>query len=231
MRPDKHEKKYRQFLKAIERLEKIKEELRNLPLRPLKTPFQRGWVVTVKLRDDISRRKEAPEIKQALELGRHHEWVTRALKDVKAIRRGEKEIEWFDWRGRKVMRSLIPDPRHMTEKVYLTLPEPIKKWFSLVEVYNHNNTFAFKKAVLVLPDYWLTLRAKPNMITHQYLKGGPLEKEEQELKTFLKEYWREWCDGGSNRWKDDSEHWKADRPKVRNATRRFLKGEADDISI
>ena len=47
---DKYEKKYKSFLKMQRRLDEIKEELRKLPLRELKEPYQKGWNISIRLR-------------------------------------------------------------------------------------------------------------------------------------------------------------------------------------
>jgi hypothetical protein len=225
---DKYEKKYKEFIKAQDRLHKIEEELRKLPLRPLKVPFQKGWEVTIRLRDDIARRTDAPIIQKLIDLGYHKSYVTPKLSDVKAIRRGEKSVPYTDWRGRKGTRSLIPDKRSLTEEQFKELPLSLQKYLDFDRTCTTYIKWGRKTYHIYLPEYWLCLKARPNIITHQHIKGGELEKEEQELKDFLDEYWREWCGGYGRSWLP---RWRDERPTIKVAVRKFLKGETEDVSL
>lgn len=225
MEPNKYEKRYKEFIKAINRLDEVEEELRNLPLRPLKIPFQRGWEVSIRLRDDIARRSDVDTIYKIIELGYHEGYVTQSLNEVKAIRRGEKSIPYIDWRGRKGNRSLIPTKRHITEKQYEELPESIKKYLDFDRLCEIYKKYGRKTYSVYLPEYWLNLKARPHIVTHQYIKGGELERERDELRSFLEQYWRE-C--GRGYYKED--RWKDDRKKIKINLRKLIKCEIEDVN-
>ena len=216
---NKYDKKYREFLKAQKRLDEIQEELRKLPVRPLKMPYQRGWAVSVKLRDDIMRRTDAPLFENLLQLGYQEGYITTSLNDVKAIRRGEKFTSYINTKGQKVKCSLVPGKRMITEEQYKSLPLNVHKYMDFDPDSYLYKRYGRKTYAVYLPEYWLVLRARPHIVTHQYIKGGELEKEEQHLRSFLQEYWREWCPSGHAylpKWKDE-------RPTLKHETKKLLK--------
>lgn len=225
MELNKYDRKYKEFIKAKERLDVVEEKLRELPLRPLQTPFQRGWEVSIRLRDDITRRSDAELIYKLLDMGYSKSYITQSLKDVKAIRKGETEVPYVDWRGRKSMRTLLPNKKWIDEKQYNELPEHLKKYFDFDRLSVSYTRWGKKHYQLYLTPYWLKLKARPYIVTHQCIKGGELERERDELRSFLEEYWREWCDSG-RRWMPK---WKDDRKDTKMAIRKVMKGEVEDI--
>ena len=81
----KQEKDYKEFLALEKRYNELWEQLRKRNWIPLPEPIQKGWEISFVLRDDIKRRKDAPEIQQALDLVQHS-FRTRDLKLVKQVR-------------------------------------------------------------------------------------------------------------------------------------------------
>lgn len=220
MELNKYEKKQKEYIKAQDRLREVEELLRDVPLRPLKEPQQQGWEVTIKLREDIARRQDAPSILKVIELGYHKNYITRSLSDVKAIRKGIKEIPYIDWRGRKGMRSLVPQSKTLNEKQYLALTPDVQKYFYLDTWSEAYTKWGHKSYKFFILDHWIKLKARPNIVTHMRLKGGPLESEREELRTLLQTYWRECGWGG---W--DRDRWRDGRSKVKQTLKRIIKGE------
>jgi hypothetical protein len=225
---DKYEKKYKEFLKAEKRLHEIQKELRNIPLVPLKVPFQKGWEVTIKLRDDIARRSDANVINTLLFLGYDKGYITKSLNDVKAIRKGQKSIPYIDAKGRKCSRSLIPSKKRVSEDRYNEFPNSMQKYFDYDRISLLFKTYGRKIYEVYLPDYWLVLKVRPYIVTHQRIKGGELETEEKKLKSFLEEYWREWFGNSGRSWLP---RWRDERPSLKASIKKFLKGEIEDLSL
>ena len=85
---NKYDTKHKSFIKMQKRSQELQEELDKIPLRELKTPYQKGWLITYRLRDDISRRPDADLILQVLEAGWQKEVYVKDLEAVKAVRQG-----------------------------------------------------------------------------------------------------------------------------------------------
>lgn len=219
----KQELKYKSFLKAEKRLNKVRELLRNLPLRELKEPYKKGWIIVTKLREDISRRKDAHIIQEVLENLYNIETTTRSLSAIKAIRKGVFEVPYTDYKGRRSMISLFSKHNYISKEKYENLSEQAKKYFTLDTSNELYVLHGFKRYYGYLPSYYLILKAKPNIITHERLRGGELEKEEKELEVFLDEYWRT----EFNYSKQYPRH--KDRTNTRALIQKFKKGEIEDI--
>ena len=219
---NKYEKKEKEFIKALKRLNKIEEELKDLPLIPLQEPYQQGWEVSIRLREDIARRADGEVLQSLIEIGYNKSYRTKSLKDIKAIRRGEKFVKFTDWRGRPATRSLFPNKRVFSEAKYNEFSERQKKYFYLDFDYKNPTRKDYK---IDLKEYQLELKAKPYIVTHYREKGGELEREAEHLKSFLEEYWRTLGDN----YRDYGDRSSVQRAKLRAAKQKFLKGEVEEI--
>lgn len=224
MNLNKYEKQEKEYLKMEKRYNEIREEIYKLPLLPLPVPFQKGWEITQKLRDDIERRKDADEIKEAIRIGYYPTKYTEKEKEVKLIRSGKKNYT-ITLKKEKFYVDLRLAKRTVLEKEYDALPDKIKKYFILDTVHEAYTKYGRRYYHIYIPDYYLVLKAKPNMITHYREKGGELEKECQFLRDSLQEYWMK-------KWGYHKQFPKnKDRAKTRDQIKKFLKGEIDDISF
>ena len=157
----KQEKDYKEFLALEKRYNELWEQLRKRNWIPLPEPIQKGWEISFVLRDDIKRRKDAPEIQQALDLVQHS-FRTRDLKLVKQVR----SIKSFKKVNSNISCFFEVDPEN-------------EKWKS----------FRGSKYCLSVPHYWLELKARPYYVTHQLDKGGEIEQEHDYLQDRLRLYW------------------------------------------
>lgn len=219
---NKYKKKEKEFIRALKRLNKIEEELEDLPLIPLQEPFQQGWEVFIRLREDIARRADGEFLQSLIDIGYKKSYRTKSLKDIKAIRRGEKFVKYIDWRGRHATRSLIPDKLVFSEAKYNEFSERQKKYFYLDFDYKNPSRKDYK---IDLKEYQLQLKAKPYIVTHYREKGGELEREAEYLRSFLEEYWRT-CENAYFDYRNKSS---AQRARLRAAKQKFLKGEVEEI--
>ena len=225
MRQDKQEIAYKQHLKDERRMEEIDKLLKEIPLVPLETKFQSGWIVSIRLRDDIARRKDAEDILKIIELGYKKEYTTNSEKDVKIIRSGKTSYT-YTLNKKKTFRSLVPEKIRVDQKTYDTFTEKQKSYFYLDTFDYGFKKYAHKVYFVSLPSFWIRLKARPNIITHQRLKGGELEKEYAFLSDRSSEYWRLHTGYG---YKDMENDPGRERVKTRTAIRKFIKGETDDI--
>lgn len=224
MNLNKYEKQEKEYLKMEKRYNELWDEILKLPLIPLPTPFQKGWEITQKLRDDIERRKDADEIKAAIKIGYYPTRYTEKERDVKLIRSGKKNYV-ITVKKEKVYVDLRLSKRVVLEKEYDALPDKIKKYFYLDTIHEAYTKYGRRYYCVNIPDYYLVLKAKPNILTHYRQKGGELEKEYQFLRDKLWEYWNKKFAYSKSYPKNK------DRSKTRDKIKKFLKGEIDDISV
>lgn len=218
---NKHDLKFKRFLAMQDKLQKLEEEVRKLPLVELKQPYNAGWRITYRLRDDILRRKDSDIIKQVLELG-YDSQLTYNVEYVKAIRRGEKSINKVK-KKKKIKIDLKPRKYCISEKRYLQFPEEVQSYFHLDTTCDAYKIYGRKYYYASLSDHWLKLRAKPNIITHTRRKGGDKEIEIAFLRDKLDEFWRE-----QHNYSKSHPAFK-DRARTRDRISKFKKGELDDI--
>lgn len=220
MNLNKQEKQYKEWIGIIEEINRIREELRKLPLIELKEPYQNGWVLSFELRDDIKNRKDYNNIQKALDLV-HYSIKTRNVKLIKYIR-NHKNFSNFNFNGKKY-ETIHPQLQLLREKQYNSLTEEIKKWFTLDSENEKYASFRGHKYKINIPRYWLEIRIKPFMITHAYQKGGKLEKRLQ----FLEDKWNSFHQFFTNYGRTFPAN--KERLIVKRKINKFLKGEIEDV--
>jgi hypothetical protein len=222
----KQEKDYKEFLATQKRCNELWEELSKRSYIPLSEPFQKGWMVSFVLRDDIKRKENASHIQKALDLAQHV-FYTRNLKVIKHIRlhKDFRKLLNIFYTNNKY-KSDLPSLRLISEKVFKNLPLNISCFFKLDPESEKWKAFRGSKYYLSIPHYWLELKARPYFVTHILDKGGEVEQEYQYLRDKLRYYWLEY---GTN-YSSSYPAYK-DRTKTRDKIQKFKKGEIDDISI
>jgi hypothetical protein len=217
---NKHDYRYRNYLKLERKMDEVYRKLRSVPWVPLKNPYKDGWNIFYDLRKDISLRRDAGIIKLAVLHG-YRTLFTRNESHVKAIRAGKTSVKAK--KGKTV--NLCPDKTKLSEKSYNELPDNIRHYFQLDELDEAYIKWKAKYYKICLPNYWLQLRVKSRIITHIQKKGGALEAEYE----FLCDQYRSYFDLGINYSKCFPAY--KDRAKVRSAIQKFKHGNADDIQI
>jgi len=221
---NKQDKKYKEYLRMEKELDDLREKLYKLPLIPLSEPYQKGWLITIKLRDDIANRKDANDILKAIEIGYYKERFTNSIEEVKAVRAGKKSYSKIV-KKKRIAIELVPSIKYINEKTYIELPDKIRKYFYL-DVFNESyKKYGYKLYQIKIPYYYITLKVKPNMITHTRQKGGELEERYEFLKYKLEGFWREKYNYSKSYPRTKQ------RAETRDDIRKFIKGEVEDIYI
>lgn len=215
--------KYKQYLKWDKRMEEIFQILKEIPYVKLDKPFQNGWVVSIKLRPDVANRKDVAEILQVISIGYQEEYITKSLEEVKMVRQGKKSYSFFK-RKKRENKSLIPPKKRLTEKQFNELSDNLKSYFYLDTFSYAHTKHQLKVYYINIPEYWLELKARQNMITHTRKKGGELEQEYDYLDKKCREYWL-LSTGGYGK----SYPMSKARTKTRSDIKKFMKGEIDDL--
>ena len=199
-RLDKDKALYR----VVSELNRMQRARWNAPIIPLTEPYQRGWTRTYKLRDDVSRRREAESIQYALNLVNSIQWVKE--KDKPPVNRYGNEI--------RLKLKVIPERRFAS----MNLPQNVTKWMSLGYHYEpgawylSNPTYGWSLSV---PDYFLVYDYQPNIITHARVAMPEVESRIKELEAELEKYggWYRHgkLKGYKNKWRDHIRGSKAAR--------------------
>jgi len=230
-------KREKEFLSLCRRRDFLFDKIRKSPLQKLKVPYQSGWDIYVDVRDDIKNRKDYPLIKYLIDNHTKPEHtdnirlvrLCRKIKSWSAI----KEDLWKEARKNKSLRipQLFQYKTYNLE-FYHSLPEQVKKHFQIRKdvFYLGNNENCRFYTSLDIPDYWIQLRVKPHMVTHERILRPDLISELSEVE-FNIQYYREkgWTPKGKN-WNYGSSFPASNyRMYTRDQISKFLKGEIEDI--
>ena len=222
MNINKHERKEKEIRKLKKRVREVDKMIRDQPLKELKEPFQKGWIIFYKLRDDIARRKDADKIWTKLSLAYRESKATKSLKHVKMVRQGIKG--YYEIRdGKRVYITLGPDKKYFTEREYQAFDEHVKAWFyyDITESWYYGS----KKYRVDIPDHWLVMKVRANMMTHVQEIDGDLESESEKIWQRLDVMDRSrWC-----RRHLDPRGKK--RTEERIAIQKFMKGITEDVEM
>lgn len=221
MKLDKHDLKYKQYLKWEKRKEELRKELDKIPLVPLKEPYQDGWYINIHLREDIA--KDASFINKAIEIGYYKNKFTKKVKEVRLIRQGK--VSYIETTNKsKCHIDITPAKIHISEEKFLTLDEKVQKLFYLDTISDAYRIWGRKYFKINLPSYYITLKVKPNILTHYRKKGGELEQEYQYLRDKIQQYWVENSGGFSTSYPKTKQ-----RAQTREQIKKFMNGEIEDI--
>ncbi len=204
MKEDKHTLTFKKFLKAEKRLNQIYDELYRAPKVAIKEPYQSGWTLSIKLRDDFARSVKGPIVQSLIDrFGRDN--YTRnpklvseirkkpALQDVRALMNRNyhsyyhNDSPYIKTLNREEFDSLSPH-----EKTYFTYykKEPVNSsWGRAQDCWDIN-----------IPYHYLVVKITKRMITHAKELDTALLSEKAELQKILAPYWRT---SGYYDWRDD----------------------------
>lgn len=217
---NKHDYRYKNYLKLEKRMNEVWEKLSSIPWIPLEKPYKDGWYIFWDLRKDIASRKDAEFIKEVVANGYSRNF-TRNEAHVRAIRAGKKSVK-----GKKgSIVNLCPEKNRLTKTQYDSLSDKVKKHFEMDEFSERFRKWGIKEWRVAIPDYWIILRVKGRTVAHFQKKGGALEKEYQ----FLRDQYYNYFDFGINYSKCYPAH--KGRAQTRSAIAKFKNGETDDIQI
>lgn len=167
--------KDKQLIQLSIRRQELFQKYWKLPLVPLKEPYQKGWVRSFVLREDIVASKDAEFFQNLLDKIDTEEYSHTKRFTVKKRRRGKKvwvpkpqflkEISEYDWNCPKI---------GLTEKeksFFYKKETVIRNWISI--------SYCFEQ------PWRFVLKVKPNMITHTKMLDTDLEKEIKELENYI----------------------------------------------
>ena len=161
-------------LRAFDKLQdKLYYEKRNLPLIPLETPYQKGWVRTFRLRDDIARSSQAEFYQALLE-----KINTKDYCNEKSFQRKKRGKRKKGYEPKEQWLKTFTEAEWSSAKLKITESE--KQHFFLKEYQNPYNRCIDKRYTFVEPWRYV-FQIKANMITHAKMVDEVLEQQIQQL--------------------------------------------------
>jgi len=190
----------KQIRKKYNRSEKLWDIRREIPWFPLENPYQRGFVRFFVLRDDVKRSKDADFFEEMLSKINTYMYSESRQFLKKRKKYGRRIYVEREQKLNKISSFGWNDPK-------LGFTQRERKYFLKKEEYN---PFRKRKDIYYefIEPWRFTLRVRPNMITHYKPLDSELEKEYDELESYLKQHKvagiiRKKIYGKSNPWKAD----------------------------
>lgn len=170
----------KQIRKKYQRSEELWNIRRNIPWVPLENPYQKGFVRFFVLRDDVKRSKDGDFFEGILTKINTYMYSESRQFLKKRRKFGRRIYVEKEQKLKRVSSFCWNDP-----KFGLTTGE--KQYFLKKEEYN-----PFRKRNDIYYEFiesWrFTLRVRPHMITHYKPLDSELEKEYDELESYLSQY-------------------------------------------
>lgn len=182
MKQDKHVLQEKKWIKAKKRLEEVWKLIRHTPSKKLETPYQKGWILSLVVREDIARSPRGPILQSII-----NKFATRGYtRDPKVVSQIRKK--GLKYIGKNTYSYSIPYIRDINEKTYISLSVKEKACFTKNTIHSlrrKKDDYFFS-----VPSYVFTIKIDKNMITHVKDVDDALLKEKAELQAILEPYWR-----------------------------------------
>jgi hypothetical protein len=170
----------KQIRKKHKRSKELWELRRNIPLVPLETPYQKGFVRFFVVRDDVKRSKDGDFFEGIL-----NKINTKMYSETRKFLKKKRKF------GRRIYvereQKLVQLSAHQWNDPKLGLTTREKQYFLKREEYNH-----FRKRENIYYEFiesWrFVLRVNPNLITHYKPLHSDLEKEIDEVDSYLSQH-------------------------------------------
>ena len=170
----------KQLIKLYRRREHLAIKRCNLPLVPLETPYQKGWMRSYVLRDDVAR-------------SRHAAFYQTLLDKINTVTyHHDKHFKISKKKKRK--RILVDQPQALRtfrtyewNSTHNKLTDAERVHFYPTQVVTRKNTPSHTLYVFAEP-WRYRLQVKPYMITHRKMVDEVLEQEIQQLDNYIERH-------------------------------------------
>ena len=165
------------FLRCLEReADRLHHAQSNAPVVPLEQPYQRGWVKTYVLRDDVPRRPDADGFRAALKIVNQRVYArTRAFTDRndEPLLLQPRIIPAREWRA-----SALPASHQRFFGLGHWIAETALHWrFTRWQ----HHIFGYK----LVSDWWLVETIQPHLITHQRVELPKVRSRLAEIEAYM----------------------------------------------
>ncbi|MFT3868807.1 MAG: hypothetical protein QM715_10145 [Nibricoccus sp.] len=172
---DKHTTRDKLLLRLERERNRLWQAQRDAPIVPLEHPYQRGWVKTFQLREDVSRRPDAAIFRTIL-----------AAVNLKVFSRNR---EFLNPRGEEIL--LRPKKLRIDQWRKLAWPASHQRFFAFGHWRADEEAWMPLRLRRLLPGYklvhnwWLVEDAQPHLITHQRVELPTVRKRLSEIEAYL----------------------------------------------
>ncbi|KAA5533521.1 hypothetical protein F0919_13350 [Taibaiella lutea] len=168
-------------LRALHKLEnKLWREKQNLPFVPLEIPYQKGWVRTFRLRDDVARSNQAEFYQTLLK-----KINTKDFCNDKSFLRKKRGKRKKGYEPKEQWLRTFTEEEWSNPKLKITEQE--KQHFFLKE-YPMSHSKCIKKRYTFIEPWRYVFQIKPHMITHAKLVDEVLEQQMQQLENRIERH-------------------------------------------
>lgn len=164
------DKKYKEYLKLLEKLNENYKAQKNLGYKPLEKPIHHGYDAFFILRDDIQRRVDVNVFQYILDNFSKSVWSRR------------KDFKYYSHKYKKYIK-LNPSIRNINESEYGKLHESIKKYF--IEFEEKYWGGIRKIYTCVVPSHFFKIKIVKSYKTHYKVIDSVLKQEESYLEDKL----------------------------------------------
>lgn len=220
----------KEYLKLVRRQREIQNIKFNMPKVLLDKPYQNGWVAELAILPEILKGFYNEPLQEVLDICSSSFYISRnksklisEIRKCKNFKRAKSLFYYKDSKGKPVYCG--PELKSINNKKYEKLTDRGKKYFD-IRYHTHINRWGGQDYIYttyypLIPEHWLYVRIKKNMITH---KGGldcELEQELAEINSKIDDYRQL-----HNRHRDWYNKRKSiNRREVRDGIIKFKKGE------
>lgn len=222
------------FIKLQKRRDELWHQIRAVPKRKLKEPFQDGWTLYLVLSDEDMKRKDGEARSVAVNLV-SDEYHTRNSKIISKMRKNltmENARSLFTYRDfMGQLRYHGPNVKALKEKTWKELHPSIAKFF-----YRHERKYIIRwgsnevtdvEYRLNLAESALKVRVKKRMVTEIKDIDPELQREYQWIEDQLADYYRH-LPGHRNKY--DPDKAPLERKHVKAAINKLIKGEIEEVT-
>lgn len=186
MKLDKYTLQDKRYYAANKELDEIYKKIRSAPSRELAEPYQSGWYITIRLREDYARRTDGPVVAALIKKYGGYA-IVKSPTLVKTLRQKPLLSNFNSLLSHRTYYSPLRI-RALSEKEYASLSEITKKYFSLIPY--RAATYDWKKCYeFNVPEHYLLTKVSKRMITHTRDINPDLLSRKNELEKILEPYW------------------------------------------
>lgn len=157
----------KRLLKLEREYNRLTKAQRNAPVIPIAEPYQKGWTRTHALREDILRRRDAPELKRVL---------SKFKTTVHCM-----NPEFVDRKGVPIVQDFRIIPKKTLER--FNWPPEVMKWvkFGFWTQASYISKYTIEGYIFTPPHYFTVWDIQPYMITHQRVLYPDIETRLAEI--------------------------------------------------
>ena len=244
MNKTKQEEKAKAYISLLKRRDELLTKIRKAEVTLLSSPYQNGWKLSLRLRDDVYRSENGPLMLDALKL---------CIKEVKKyspelISKLRVKKSWTDlhrilthtykaFDGKIYTVYDGPELKSISVKKFNALDERLKKFFEYTCTERVSNwggqIHKDEKYVLIIPKYSIEVKIKKNMVTQKLNIDPEVISEYDKVEAILRTDFIELYRKGSRKssWLTFKERYdnKRNRRHSHDAISKLEKGEIEDV--